>query len=160
MCDYSLMSFPNRLAQEGENLVSHRFQTGTMGLAAQADLQVETARAPAPPKGFWQNVKAFFAPAERIRVTAVCIPPGARLLLMDISEELQDSIGVARAEEVIFTQITAAADVYRDAVRFRNGCEVILQRLREGQRVRVLALGPNAQDEWVGAGAGRLPVQR
>jgi len=31
MCDYSLMSIPNRLAVEGENLIAHRFTTGTMG---------------------------------------------------------------------------------------------------------------------------------
>lgn len=78
---------------------------------------------------------------------------------MDISEDLRDLIGVGRMEEVIFTQITAATDLYRDAVRFRNGCEVLLQRLREDQRVRVLSLGPNAQEEWVGVGAGHLPVQ-
>jgi hypothetical protein len=41
---------------------------------------------------------------------------------------------------VTFTQITAAANTYRDAVRFTNGREVRLQELREGQRVRVLDL--------------------
>ncbi len=43
-------------------------------------------------------------------------------------------------EEVTFTQISAAANSYRDAVRFANGREVRLQELREGQRVRVLDL--------------------
>jgi hypothetical protein len=40
----------------------------------------------------------------------------------------------------MFTQITAAANAYRDAVRFRNGAEVLLQRLDEGQRVDVISV--------------------
>jgi len=31
MCDYSLMIVPNRLAIEGEDLVAHKFQSGTTG---------------------------------------------------------------------------------------------------------------------------------
>jgi len=45
MCDYSLMAVPNRLAQEGEELVAHRFPTGSLGLASPADLK----RAACPP---------------------------------------------------------------------------------------------------------------
>ena len=41
MCDYSLMAVPNRLAQEGEELVAHRFPTGSMGLASPADVKRE-----------------------------------------------------------------------------------------------------------------------
>ncbi len=37
MCDYSLMTVPNRLAREGEKLIFHRFPTGSMGLASQSD---------------------------------------------------------------------------------------------------------------------------
>jgi len=43
-------------------------------------------------------------------------------------------------EEVIFEQLTAEAYQYRDAVRFRNGREVLLQRLKCGQHVEVLRL--------------------
>ena len=42
MCDYSLMSIPNRLASVGEELVVHRFETGAIGLASYCD------RGPAP----------------------------------------------------------------------------------------------------------------
>ena len=38
MCDYSLMCVPNRLAREREELVAHRFTTGSMGLASDLDL--------------------------------------------------------------------------------------------------------------------------
>ena len=53
---------------------------------------------------------------------------------------MQRRLGVGPLEQVTFTQITASANAYRDAVRFRNGREVRLQELREGIRVRVLDL--------------------
>ncbi len=74
-------------------------------------------------------------------VAAVCIPPGTRLLVRDIPEELQTELRVGQTEHATFTQITADPYSYRDAIRFRNGREVILQKLREGQRVRVLDMG-------------------
>jgi hypothetical protein len=42
-------------------------------------------------------------------------------------------------EAVTFTQITYDA-FSRDAVHFRNGCQIVLQQLQEGQRLRVLNL--------------------
>ena len=38
MCDYSLMAIPNRLAVSGEELVIHRFEAGSVGLASAFDL--------------------------------------------------------------------------------------------------------------------------
>jgi hypothetical protein len=58
----------------------------------------------------------------------------------DIPEYLQREIDVRRTEEVTFTQLRASPFRYRDAIRFRNGREILLQRLQEGQRVRVLSL--------------------
>jgi len=139
MCDYSLMSVPNRLAREGEDLVAHRFPTGSLGLASPADLQRGTAQ-PAAPRSWWCTVKEFFNPPHVPPVPAVCIPPGSRLALQDIPVRLQRDLGVGEAEMVTFTQISPAANSYRDAVRFANGREVRLQELREGQRVRVLDL--------------------
>ncbi|HUB32811.1 MAG TPA: hypothetical protein VMA31_07275 [Bryobacteraceae bacterium] len=140
MCDYSLMNVPNRLAQEGEELVAHRFPTGSLGLASPCDLR-RIADAPAPVKrSFWSAVKDFFNPPKAEPVPAVCIPPGARLRLADIPARLQHEFSIGPVEEVTFTQITAAVNSYRDAVRFQNGREVRLQELREGQRVTVLDL--------------------
>jgi hypothetical protein len=85
-------------------------------------------------------VKDFFNPPKTEPVPAVCIPPGARLRLQDIPARLQHELGVGPAEDVTFTQISAAVNSYRDAVRFANGREVRLQELREGQRVMVLDL--------------------
>ncbi len=140
MCDYSLMAVPNRLAREGEELVAHRFPTGSLGLASPADLK--RAADPTPParRSLWCAVKEFFNPPKTEPVPAVCIPPGARLELRDIPARLQAEIGVGPVEPVTFTQISAAVNSYRDAVRFANGREVRLQELKEGQRVRVLDL--------------------
>ena len=120
MCDYSLAGIPNRLAVEGEELVVHPFPTGALGLASSNT-----------PLSRWWSAKA---------TPAVCVPPGARLLLRDISGGLQQEFGVREAEEVTFVQQNAEAYRYRDAVRFQNGREILLQRLKCGQRVDVLDL--------------------
>jgi hypothetical protein len=88
-------------------------------------------------------VKQVLDPPEANPVPAVCVPPGARLMLRDIPEQLQREVGVGPVEEVTFTQIAADSHRYRDAIRFRNGREILLQRLIEGQRVRVLECGPD-----------------
>ena len=140
MCDYSLMAVPNRLAREGEELVSHRFPTGSLGLASPAVLKAAT-HSPAPhATSFWRRLGEFFSPPRAHCVAAVCIPPGARLELRDIPLRLQNQMAVGQVEQVVFTQISAAVNSYRDAVRFRTGCEARLQELSEGQRVRVLDL--------------------
>ena len=84
MCDYSLAHFPNRLAVEGEELVIHRFATRTLGLA--------------PGRCGW---KQLLSPS---RLPAVCVPPGARLRLYDIPEDLQRRLGVGAIEEVTFIE--------------------------------------------------------
>lgn len=140
MCDYSLMAVPNRLAVEQEDLVAHRFPTGSMGLASPADIRRIADPPQNQPRSFWVAMKNFFNPPRTSPVAAVCIPPGARLLLQDIPARLQNELGVTGSEEVAFTQITATVNSYRDSVRFKNGRVIRLQELREGQRVKVLDL--------------------
>src|SRR5262245_7521332 len=121
MCDYSLCGIPNRLAAEGEELVVHKFSTGSMGLASPADLPVPEALRETTKKTFWQSVKSFFEPSRVPAVApAVCIPPGARLILKDIPADLQRQCQVSDEENVVFTQISADVNSYRDAVRFSN----------------------------------------
>jgi hypothetical protein len=139
MCDYSLMAVPNRLAREGENLTVYRFPTGSLGLAPSCDVKSAIETEPGP-RTFWAALKHFFTVAPQRPVPAVCIPPGARLMLHDIPLKMQTDQGVGPDEEVVFTQTTAAAHQYRDAVRFQNGRELLLQHLRTGQRVDVLDL--------------------
>ncbi len=141
MCDYSLLAIPNRVAVEGEQLVVHRFQTGAMGLAPAAEIAaLATELHAARREGWWSALKTYFTPRPAKVVCAVCIPPGARLLLRDIPERLQRDCRVGAAEGVTFTQISATEYHYRDAVRFSNGREVLLQRLEEDQRIEVLCL--------------------
>jgi hypothetical protein len=139
MCDYSLMAVPNRLAQEGEELVMHRFPTGSLGLASPADLKRATCP-PKAPKRVWNVLISFFNPPQIDPVCAVCLPPGARLNFHDLPIRLQRQFDVGAVETVTFTQITAAAYAYRDAVRFGNGRVIRLQELSEGLRVTVLDL--------------------
>jgi hypothetical protein len=145
MCDYSLHTYPNRLAADGENLVVHRFGAGSLGLASPADL-TPVISAGKRAGAWWAPVKAWFQgqnpkwEAEK-RVPAVCIPPGARLILRDIPKNLQRELGVGEIEEVQFIETTAEVNTYRDGVRFKNCRQALLQQLREGQRVQVLSMG-------------------
>jgi hypothetical protein len=69
------------------------------------------------------------------------LPPGTRLIVRDIPLNLQFECGLREDfEEAVFTQLTADVNAVRDAVRFNNGSEVLLNRFAEGQRVRVLDL--------------------
>ena len=141
MCDYSLMGVPNRLAREGEELVVCRFKTGSLGLTPTGP-----AANPLGTQHIWDRARAILKVlgAEFVRLTqepiAACVPPGARLKLQDIPNYVQAGCRVGPVEEVTFTQLTATPYEYRDAVRFDNGQEVLLQDLEIGLRVRVLQL--------------------
>ena len=137
MCDYSLMSLPNRLAEEGDHLVVHQFATGTLGLIA-APKEI----APVEPmaRSWWWKLIEWLRQADDFAACAVCIPPGARLLLHDISDRMQKEWHVSPVEVVTFTQLAPEPRRHRDAVRFSNGREVLLQKLTPGQRANVLSL--------------------
>jgi len=146
MCDYSMMGIPNRLAIAGEELVIHRFGEGTMGMASALDLRMREARRQAACRTFWTRVKEFFSAQDVI--PAVCIPPGTRLIVRDIPPNLQFGCSLRLDfEEAVFTQLTAAVDTFRDAIRFNNGSEVLLNRFAEGQRVRVLDVSSGEEQE-------------
>ena len=147
MCDYSLCGLPTRLSVEGEELVVHRFSTGSMGLACPADLRVdlplETRR-----QSLWQRIKNFFEEPRGPVVPAVCVPPGAQLILKNIPVDLQRRWHVPESQGVMFVQISAEINSYRDAIQFDDGRQLRLQDLREGLRVKVVSLaGSNFVDE-------------
>jgi hypothetical protein len=133
MCDYSLHGIENRLAVQGETLVVYRFHTGSRGLTSPAYLESSK-----PATGFFAFLSRKLV--EPQPVCAVCIPDGAMLLLTGISPELRVAYGVSGSETVTFRQTTADEATHRDAVEFRNGATVGLQKLAEGQRVKVLSL--------------------
>ncbi len=139
MCDYSLCGLPTRLAAEGEELVVHKFSTGSLGLASPADFPV--IEVTHKKTGLWNTIKSFFdVGPEHASIPAICIPPGARLILRDIPAPLQQRCGFAEVEGVVFTQLDVEPNHYRDAIRFSNGVQIRLQELREGMRVEVLSL--------------------
>ena len=150
MCDYSLMSVPNRLAVCGEELIVHRFELGSLGLAPAVDVH-RVQQFPADTLSLFARFKRWFYPPVLAPCPAVCVPPGARLLVRDIPEKIQRSMGLDGAvQEVTFTQIGVAG--YRDAIRFRNRAELLLQKLTVGQRVRVLALSSEDKNDELGIG--------
>jgi hypothetical protein len=149
MCDYSLHGIENRLAEEGEGLVVHRFHTGSKGLTSPEHLKPTE-----PPKGLMALLTRKFAAESK--ECAVCIPDGAKLMLHEIPKALQQAHGLATTEAVTFRQLSANAATYRDAVEFKNGVTVRVQDLEEGQGVEVLALS----SEKAGVRAGRFIAAR
>jgi len=139
MCDYSLAAFRSRLAVDGEALIVYRFPTGALGLASPLDVEAYRKEFRAWGEGF----------DPREIPCAVCIPPGARLLLQDIPEHMQSRLGVGATEQVVFAETSAHAYRYRDAVRFNNGRKVLLQSLNVRQKVRIISLcaGDNGEEE-------------
>ena len=151
MCDYSLMSLPNRLAVCGEDLVVHRFISGAMGLAS----PVEVCRAMQkrePAHGFFAKLRQFLYPPDDPPCTAVCITPGAHLLVRNIPEPIQRMAAIESSiQEVVFTQTDTVG--FRDTFQFPNGTEILLQKMSEGMRVTVLALSSEEHHEMVQQGA-------
>lgn len=151
MCDYSLGEVRSRLAVEGEELIVHRFPTHTIGLASPSELR--TGNSQPSTTTFWEKIKCLFAPSHAGSACAVCVPPGASLILKNIPEDLQRQFGIRCEEPVMFVQTSLEAYVHRDALRFRSGLQLLLQKLSEGIRVTVLSLGdeqtpsiPNTRD--------------
>src|SRR5436305_12509932 len=62
MCDYSLMSLPNRLAVCGEELIVHRFELGAIGLASAADVLCRQKPSEYPKLPFSARLKKWFYP--------------------------------------------------------------------------------------------------
>jgi len=157
VCDYSLMAVPSRLAVSGDELVVRRFDAKSLGLAAAFDVRPAQERRNSNSEGFWARLRTLFHPSSDNPIRAVCVPPGARLLIRDISARLQHECGFREElAEAVFTQISADANSFRDAVRFQNGAVVLLQRLDEGQSVRVLDL--SSAEEQITAPIGRHGV--
>ena len=118
MCDYSLELYRSRPAAQEEQYKLHRFPSGTMGFVAGTDCE-----------------------------TAVCMPAGAKLSLEGINETVQRAFSIGPAEEVTMTRLEVTGHAHRDAVRFGNGREVLLQSLNAGVTCR---LAPRDLDKVLG----------
>jgi hypothetical protein len=146
MCDYSLGGIDSRLAMEGEELIVHRFPTHSIGLASPSDLQSQTGGVHRN-QSLWGRIKHFFAVPDQPNVQAICVPPGACLIVKNIPDKLQRKWNVGQEEFVSFLQTGMEAHTYRDAIMFTNGCQVLLQELSEGIPVRVVSLSGDSKLE-------------
>ncbi len=73
MCDYSLEMYASRAAQEGENYVTTRFPSGSIGLTTRDDCK-----------------------------TAICVKYDTRLRFSDLSKDVQMKFDVGPVEDVLF----------------------------------------------------------
>ena len=145
MCDYSVVASRTRLAVEGEELVACRFASGSIGLTSSDELERRQSTS------FWRSLFG-----SRTEPCAVCIPPGAKLLLWDLPQQLQMALGVGPAEMVTMVQTSFLEGHHRDGVLFRNHQQILLQRLTEGQRITVIAL--SSEEPFTSeAAAGAVP---
>jgi len=117
MCDYSLELYRSRPAVEGEQYTLRRFPSGTMGFTAERDCE-----------------------------TAVCLPADAHLRLEGIGETIRQAYAVHPTEEVTMTRMDGTAFSHRDAVRFANGREVLLQGLNIGIVATLIGATPEIED--------------
>src|SRR5579864_5366468 len=109
MCDYSLSGLPNRLAEEGERIVAYRFPNGVKGFVSEPELASFTCGHPS----FWSKICAWF---RNETPCAVCLPPGATLLLRDLPTWLR--CGPEHDELVTFVQ--GESREFRDGIKFRS----------------------------------------
>jgi hypothetical protein len=139
VCDYSLLGGPNRLAAEGEQLVTYRFPTGSVGLAAPMD--IAAANRPKSQGNWWSVLKHWMNLEMKFdQIPAVCIPPGAHLFMNHVPEMLRRRFALQAVEDVTFVQLSADAFGYRDGVQFRNGKQTLLQEISESVHFEVLSL--------------------
>jgi hypothetical protein len=143
MCNASLHTTQNRLAEEGEDLILHRFQSGTLKFVSAFDrTKLEHAAARGETAGFWSSLKHRIRNQRPLR--RVLIPPGSRLLLVDIPQSLRTSPSWGTSAVVVFIEIVERSNSYRDGVVFPQGARVPLQDLPEG--LHALVLSTSAQE--------------
>lgn len=136
LCDGSSQTRP---VAEGEQLAVHRFLSGSVGLAAMADIRREEVSSREAVRSIWQKVKRYFArvPPDCHPIPEVYVPSGTYLILRAIPGYIQQKYGLQKEEGAIFLQNGAAGS---DSLRFNNDTQVRLDELRLGQPVEVLSL--------------------
>ena len=150
MCDYSLYSVQNRLAEDGEELVLHRFETSTLGFVSASDL-VNWECARKSDSGFWSTMREWLLPRQTRRLPAVCIPPGTLLQLSEVPVDTQAFLSIGSSEIVTFDEISSRSYSYRDALCLSDGTRVLLQDLPAGIHALVLPASPEPVYEPVPA---------
>ena len=150
VCDYSLYAVRQRLACEGDELVTFRFDSGSVGFVSVSDAEAHS-RSIERPRERWRRFFEWLqlGMGSRCDATAVCMPPGARLEL-EIPSTAARHLGLSAGHcAAVFDQISAESFMYRDALRLSDGPVLLLQSLPEGIRARVLTLGSSEMEEAV-----------
>jgi hypothetical protein len=142
MCDYLLRTIQNRLVKEGETLVSHRFESGTLGFASVSDIAEWRRATDGEISGFWSTMKDWLLPRRAPRLPALCVPPGTQLLLSEVPPRTQMALGLGSSELVTVTELSNQSYSYRDVLLLPNGTRVLLQDLPEGLHALVLSRSP------------------
>lgn len=90
---------------------------------------------------------------DSVNPTVVCMPPGAQLIVTGIPAEMQSELNIQAAECASFIQTSASVYQYRDALKFSDGRELLVQNLTEGVRVCVVSLGvtPEVAEQYAAA---------
>ena len=94
----------------------------------------------------WSSFLRWVFPRRQCGMTAVCIPPGARLLISEVPKNAKAGLELLEMESVDFTQLSERSYAYRDALRLPDGETVLLQKLPEGLRATVMALAPEEEE--------------
>jgi hypothetical protein len=151
MCDYSLMMLPNRLAVCGEELIAHKFRSGSLGFVGLRDYDawLQERR----PKGFWERLK-YWLVDEPEPSPIVCMPPGSRVRMFAVDVALQQKYALRWSEDAVINQLLEQEGRHRDVFCFDNGAVVSLQALSEEQMVKILWL--SAEGEGAGVDVGDL----
>lgn len=142
MRDHSLNRTRTRFAEEGEELILHKFETGALCFASVSDLIELENQAASEPDTLWGAVKAWLSPGRSAQPQIITIPSGTRLMLGDVPRTVQNSLYIGPSEVVVFTEISSRKYSYRDALLLPNGTRVLLQDLPEGLHVIVLSTSP------------------
>jgi hypothetical protein len=82
-------------------------------------------------------------------VTAVCIPPGARLRVSHLPRYSRQAAFLAPSDELTFVELDVPENRYRDALRFACGSVLLLQCVEEGVCFQVVSTD-SAESELYG----------
>lgn len=152
MCK-SLHKTHNRVAEPGEEVILHRFETGTLEFVSLDELMTLKTANNIKTRRFWKALKDCLVHRSSPSVGAVCIPSGTRLLLTEVPRHVQQSLRIGASELVAFTEVREPTYSYRDALVLQNGTRVLLQDLPQGLLAIVLSVSPDAEEELVPVGA-------
>jgi hypothetical protein len=163
MHDLSSQEMPQRLAVEGEVLITYRFRNGMIGLASPVEIAAANILRPQAAQrqslwSAWKRLLNFFLQPDQ--TPAVRVHGGSRLRVNSVPDQLLDEFGVGPVEDVTFIRLNFTGRSYRDAIRFRNGRHVLLQSFGEGVPFQVLADGSNdgkPDDSYVGQSSRPVP---